>query len=259
MPANPKDVDTKQNRYDMCRPNRYRLDTRFVLRDGQRHPFAVVCPGGAYGEVCSYVEGVPLARRLNKLGISVFIVYYRVREKALYPAPQDDLARAVRTILERADQYMVEREHYSVWGASAGGHLVASFGTEHMGYKRYGLPKPGALVLTYPVITMDPALTHMDTHNNLLGRDPGKEREQFASVHLHVTADYPPTYIWCGDADDAVPPDNTRLMAAALEKAGVAYQCRIFPGLVHGVGLASETCGANWLEEAAAFWQDHRK
>ena len=145
MPANLRDIDKKQRLYDMLRPNRYRLDDRFVLRDGKRHPFAVVCPGGGYFMVCSFVEGVPLAKRLNDLGISVFIAYYRVRKKARYPGPQDDLARAVKTILERADHYMVEKEHYSIWGASAGGHLVASFGTDHMGYKHYGLPKPGAL------------------------------------------------------------------------------------------------------------------
>ena len=259
MSAAPKDIDKKQTYYDSFRRNRYRLDTRFVLQDGKRHPFAVVCPGGGYGMVCSYVEGVPLARRLNKLGISVFIVYYRVRSKARYPAPQDDLARAVKTILEQADHYMVEKEHYSVWGASAGGHLVASFGTDHMGYKHYGLPKPGALVLTYPVITLDPSLTHQGTRKNLLGQDARKEQEEFASIHLHVTADYPPTYIWCGDADSTVPPQNTRLMAAALENAGVRHCCRIFPGLEHGIGLASDTCAAGWLEEAAAFWMDLRK
>jgi len=77
-------------------------------------------------------------------------------------------------------------------------------------------------------------------------------------VHLHVTKNYPPTYIWCGDADATVPPENTRAMAAALEQAGVAHQCRIFPGLDHGIGLASETCAEHWLEEAVAFWQGLR-
>ena len=46
MPANLRDIDKKQRLYDMLRPNRYRLDDRFVLRDGKRHPFAVICPGG---------------------------------------------------------------------------------------------------------------------------------------------------------------------------------------------------------------------
>ena len=75
------DLDKRQTLRDVYRPNRYALDTRFVLRDGGTHPFAVICPGGAYQVVCSYIEGTPIARRLNELGISAFIVYYRVRKR----------------------------------------------------------------------------------------------------------------------------------------------------------------------------------
>ena len=155
---------------DIYRPNRYALDDRFVLRDGQTHPFAVICPGGGYSIVCSFIEGTPIARRLNERGISAFIVYYRVRGKARFPQPQDDLARAVEEILSRAEEYRVEKESYSVWGSSAGGHLAASFGTESMGWAKYGLPKPGAIVLSYPVISMVGELPHRETHDNLLGR-----------------------------------------------------------------------------------------
>ena len=66
------DLDKRQTLRDVYRPNRYALDTRFVLRDGGTHPFAVICPGGAYQVVCSYIEGTPIARRLNELGISAF-------------------------------------------------------------------------------------------------------------------------------------------------------------------------------------------
>lgn len=94
----------------------------------------------------------------------------------------------------------------------AGGHLAASFGTDNMGYLKYGLPKPGALVLSYPVISMLKELTHMGSHDFLLGKDADEEMERFASVEQHITKDYPPTYIWCGDADDVVPPENTQIM-----------------------------------------------
>ena len=40
----------------------------------------ILCPGGAYRKVCSYIEGAPIARRLNELGISAYIVYYRVKK-----------------------------------------------------------------------------------------------------------------------------------------------------------------------------------
>ena len=256
----PVDIDQAQYDKDMRRKgNACDVDDRFVLRDGQRHPFAVICPGGGYTMVCSYIEGVPYARKLNEMGISALIVYYRVGEAARFPAPQDDLAQALRDIFARADEYMLDTAHWSVWGSSAGGHLAASFGTANMGYPHYDLPKPEALVLTYPVISMRPDLTEQGTHDNLLGNPADESMEAFASVDEQVTADYPPTYIWCGDADQTVKPENTRRMAAALERAGVPYRCEIFPGVDHGVGPGTETAAEGWIDHAVEFWKTQQR
>ena len=249
------DLDRKQSLKDIYRLNRYALDDRFVLRDGKTHPFAVICPGGGYAVVCSFIEGTPFARKLNERGISAFILYYRVRRKARFPQPQDDLARAVKEILNRAEEYRIETENYSVWGSSAGGHLAASFGTERMGWAKYGLPKPGAIVLCYPVISMDPTLTHKGTHDNLLGTHPTDDQERAASIEEQVTPNYPPTYLWCGDADSLVPPENTRRMAAALETAGVPFRCEVFPEVEHGVGPGTGTAAEGWIDQAVDFWR----
>ena len=253
----PADFNLPQFVRDVLSPNRYRLDDRFVLRDGKRHPFAILCPGGAYWMVCSYIEGVPIARKLNKAGYSAFILHYRTKEKALYPAPQDDLAMAVKDIFLNEKRYSLDTSHYSIWGFSAGGHLAASFGTEHMGYKRYSLPKPATLVLSYPVISMKRNLTHQGTHDNLLGKDATLEREMYASVEEHITPSYPPTFIWCGDADDAVSPENTKRMSAALEKAGVPCRCMIFPGVGHGVGPGSKSVAEGWINQAIDFCRNY--
>ena len=259
MANRPIDLDTRQSLRDVFfTPNRYHLDDRFVIRDGKRHPVAVIVPGGGYGMVCSFIEGTPVARKLNELGISAFIVYYRTRKKARYPAPQEDLARAIREILAKADAYHLDVDNYSIWGSSAGGHLAASFGTEAMGYSRFDLPKPGALILSYPVISLRRELTHAGTHDNLLGKHATFAQERFASVDEQVAKSYPPTYIWCGDADTTVPPENTKRMASALEKADVPYQCEIFPGVDHGVGPATGTAAEGWIERAAAFWMQQR-
>ena len=255
MSRRPADFNSKQLMRDLLfSGRRVHLDTRYILRDGKRHPLAVICPGGGYQMVCSFIEGVPIAEKLNQKGISAVIVYYRIRKHAAYPAPQDDLAKAVKRILSKADEWLLDTDNYSVWGASAGGHLVASFGTTHMGYPKYALPKPGTLVLTYPVISMREGLTHKESRDTLLGSEAGEERVRFASVDEHVTASYPPVYIWCGDADKTVPPENTRRMAAALEKAGVPYQCDIFPGVDHGVGPGTGTAAEGWIDRAVSFW-----
>ena len=259
MAQRPIDLDTKQSLQDVFfTPNRYRLDERFVLHDGKRHPVAVIVPGGGYWMVCSFIEGAPVARKLNELGVSAFIVYYRTKKKAHYPAPQEDLARAIREILSKAETYHLDVENYSIWGSSAGGHLAASFGTEAMGYSRFDLPKPGALILSYPVISMRRELTHEGTHDNLLGKEATLAEESSASVDEQVSANYPPTYLWCGDADSTVPPENTKRMAAALEKAGVPCRCEIFPGVDHGVGPGTGTAAEGWIKKAVAFWEEQR-
>lgn len=255
MSRRPADVDVKQSIIDIFfTKNAYKLDDTYVLRDGKKHPFALVCPGGGYAMVCSFIEGKPIAKLLNEKGISVFILYYRVKKKALYPAPMDDLARAVKEIHDRAAEYNVDTTNYSIWGSSAGGHLAASFGTDNMGYRKYGLPKPGALVLSYPVISMSKELTHIGSHDFLLGKDTSEEQERFTSVEQHVTADYPPTYIWCGNSDKTVMPENTKIMVNALKRAGVSVEYDIFPGVDHGIGPGTGTAAHGWVDKAVDFW-----
>ena len=260
MGNTPADLDKLQAVRDVFfAPKHMCVDTRFVIRDGKRHPFAVICPGGGYYMVCSFIEGVPIAKKLNEKGISAFIVYYRVRENAHYPAPQADLAAAIRGILKRKDRYMLDTDNYSVWGSSAGGHLAASFGLANLGYRHFGLPKPGTMVLSYPVISMKKELTHMGSHDNLIGADASAETETLMSIDEQVTADYPPTYIWCGDADKTDPPENTKNMAAALEASGVPVSCEIFPGVDHGVGPGTGTAAEGWLDRAVDFWMARKR
>lgn len=239
---------------DFLRKSRFEIDDRFVLRDGKKHKCAIVCPGGGYFAVCSYIEGVPIAKKLNKLGISAFIVYYRVQQEAVFPNPQDDLAEAIRQISRKAEEYMVDMENYSIWGASAGGHLVGSFGTEAMGYRKYNLPAPGALILSYPVVTLEKALTHAGTRENHIGAEASHEEELAHSVHTNVDPQYPPTFVWCGDADTTVPPENSAMMAKALEQNGVPYVHKVYPGVKHGVGPGTGTAAEGWIDEAVRFW-----
>lgn len=103
--------------------NHYKLDA-YVLRDGKKHPFALICPGGAYMLVSEENEGHTFAAELNRRGISAFVLHYRCRRKGRYPAPQQDVARALHEILAQADALHLDADNYSLWGSSAGGHLA---------------------------------------------------------------------------------------------------------------------------------------
>lgn len=169
----------------------------------------------------------------------------------------EDLARALGDILNRAEELNLETDGYSIWGSSAGGHLAASFGTEAMGYAKYGLPKPGALVLCYPVVTMGEK-THLGSRNNLLGEAPEADMIALASVERQITPAYPPTFVWCGDADHIVDPENSRMLVKELEKDSIPHRFVEYPGVDHGVGLGKGLACESWFEEAVAFWEGQR-
>jgi len=246
------DVDREQELLDEKQKIEYCLDERFVLSDGKKHKLAIICPGGGYERVCSFIEGTPIARRLNALGISAFIVYYRC--KTPFPAPLDDLAKAVRFILENAEKYNLETENYSVWGASAGGHLAACFGTESLGYPKYNLPKPGAIILEYPVISMDKSITHLGSRENLIGNNPTAQLEALTSLENQVTSAYPRAFFWCGKDDTSVPCENSIRFAKALENSKIDHCFTLYESAPHGLGPGTGSQAEGWIERAVNFW-----
>lgn len=240
---------------DILGPNRYELKF-YPAPGGQRTHFALICPGGGYACVMSCIEGKPIAQALNERGYSAFVLRYRCRKRARYPSPLVDAARALKEILANADLYNIDPDGYAVFGFSAGGHLAAMFGVEKLGWGRFGLPRPGAVVLSYPVITMGP-LTHAGSRDNLLGPTPTEAEIKRCSVERRVDYRYPPTFLWCGDADKTVDPDNSRRMAVALESHHIVHNFILYQGVDHGVGLGKGLACEGWLDKAVDFWQKH--
>lgn len=226
-----------------------------AVRGEEPRPFALVLPGGGYSFVSVGFEGLPTARFLNARGVTAFVLRYDTGRKGRYPVPQREVADAVRHILGNAERYGVSPRGYSLWGYSAGGHLAASFGTDAMGYKNYGVPAPALLVLGYPVIAMGEKETEF-CFRNLFGKN--FSAFPFGSIEAQVTADYPPAYVWCCEGDDIVPDRNTRLMLAALKERGVPHRGGVIPGVRHGHGIAigRGTAADGWADEALAFWRE---
>lgn len=237
--------------HDSHRANKYALKP-YLINDGKKHPFAIICPGGGYSEVCSAGEGRPFAEKLNKLGCHAFVVYYRVKDKALYPNPQDDLERAIKEVFAHREEWRLDTDSWSIWGSSAGGHLVASYCTE-----KRSTPKPTAIILVYPVISMG-EYTHEGSRDNLLGKNASDEMIKRLSVELNVDENYPPVYIWYGTEDDVVTPVNTKMLTEALDKSRVPYKVEEYEGIGHGAGLARGTIAESWFKHAVKFWEEQK-
>ncbi len=217
-----------------------------------------VCAGGGYENIWSITEGFPIAKYANELGYNVVIVNYSVANDGLLSKPIDELSKTIKYVLDRKEEFKVESDNYLVAGFSAGGHLVSSYGTDILGYKNYNLPKPSALILSYPVITMGD-LTHEGSRNWLLGKENLNNKELISkySTELNVTSEYPPTYIWHCGGDTVVPYRNSVMMVEEFERNDIDYIFKTIKGPDHGLSLGVNSLAYGWFDEAITFWNKH--
>src|SRR5450755_4535938 len=74
----------------------------------------IVCPGGGYGFLAKDHEGDQIARWLNSLGISAFMLQYRIAPRYHYPAPILDAQRAIRFVRSHAAGYRISPERIGI-------------------------------------------------------------------------------------------------------------------------------------------------
>lgn len=224
----------------------------------KQKPAVIIVPGGGYDFVSYANEGCPVLEKLESEGFQGFIFGYRTKEA--YPAPFEDLAQAIRLVRENADAFGIDPENVSLVGFSAGAHLCASFAELYPEFVKPGESKdvlrPDALVLGYPVITMQ-GTTHLQTMKNITGGDA--DLREKLSVEKNVTGDFPRTMIWTVLDDDAVSPDNSRMLHEALDRAGVENELYLYPSGGHGCGLAWETPAEGWSDEMTGFLKIRKK
>lgn len=205
----------------------------------------IVAPGGGYGALALDHEGRQVATWFNALGVSAFVLKYRLGPRYRHPIELGDAQRAIRLVRSRAGEFGVRPDRIGMMGFSAGGHLTATAGTHFdAGTASAADPvdrassRPDFLVLGYPVISFDPAITHAGSVRNLLGESPDSSLIELLSNERHVTAETPPTFLIHTTADTAVPAENSVRFYLALRKAGVPAEMHIFEQGPHGVGLA---------------------
>ncbi|HEY3397158.1 MAG TPA: alpha/beta hydrolase [Armatimonadota bacterium] len=218
----------------------------------------VVCPGGGYGGLACDHEGYQIGAWLNERGIAAFMLRYRVAPYR-HPAPLLDAQRAVRTVRARAAEWGVDPARIGIWGFSAGGHLVATVGTQPGACDPAATDpvdrvsaRPDFLILCYPVISLTAPYSHFGSRDNLLGVPANPALSAALSAETQVTADTPPTFLFHTDADEGVPAENSVAFYLALRQAGVPAELHIYRPGGHGVGLAqSDEVLCTWPERLA--------
>ncbi len=222
------------------------------------HPakYVLICPGGGYENICAMAEGYPVAKKMNELGYAAFVLQYRVDpEKPLKDRPLEDVAKALTFINQNAERFHVIPGEYAIAGFSAGGHLAGSFCVKELGYEKYSLPRPEAVFLSYPVVTLGEE-AHVGSRNALLGVDSTEEERKRYSVEQHVTKEFPPVFVWQCDGDDTVPFANSRMLVEELNRHQVPNSYEVYHSTAHGWGAADGTLADNWILRAVRFWDE---
>jgi acetyl esterase/lipase len=224
----------------------------------------IVAPGGGYGALAMNHEGRQVANWLNAMGVTAFVLKYRLGPRYRHPVMLGDAQRAVRLVRSRAAEFGVQPDRVGLMGFSAGGHLVSTAATKFdAGNPSAADPvdragsRPDFLILGYPVISMVQTFTHTGSVRNLLGESPSPELLRELSGELHVTAETPPTFLFHTTTDTGVPPENSIVFYQALVRNGVPAEMHLFATGPHGVGLALHdpalsywpTLLANWMRE----------
>ena len=190
----------------------------------------IALPGGGYSGLAMFHEGFDWAPYFLSKGIAFGVLKYRM-PAGDHTIPFADVAAAFALAKAHAGEWNVHPEDIGIMGSSAGGHLASTYATHTT-----GADKPAFQILLYPVITMDAALTHGGSRNNLLGENPTEELVASFSNEQRVEGDTPPAFIIFAADDKVVPPANGLRYAEAMTRHERPVTFLLYPSGGHGFG-----------------------
>lgn len=223
----------------------------------------IICPGGGYTHLSIVYEGSAVAKWLNTLGITAFVLKYRLPSSKIMIdkniGPLQDAQRAMRIVRSHAKQWKINPHKIGIMGFSAGGHVASTLST-HYSQNVYDVKdtvsaRPDFSILLYPVISMKKEITHMGSRIALLGKTPNPAIVKLYSNELQVTKNTPPAFLVQAMNDPAVSVQNSIDYALALKKYKIPVELHLYERGGHGFGLAENTKNteSSW-PEACANW-----
>jgi acetyl esterase/lipase len=181
----------------------------------------VILPGGGHHEIVWTTEGPNVAKALNRMGISAFVVKYRLAGEpgSAYSIERDeaaDVRRAMQWVRSHAADYGIDPHRIGVMGFSAGGELVGMLAD----YGMTGAPVGGD--------ALDKVSARPD-FQVLVFPGPG-------AVRGALVKDAPPAFLVAGSKDECCGPPTVALYEL-LRKAGVSAELHMYAESGHAFNL----------------------
>lgn len=202
----------------------------------------IVCPGGGYNILAFNKEGTEVAEWFNSLGVTAFVLKYRVparKDRERFAAPLEDAQRALSLVRHRAGEWGIDPQRIGILGFSAGGHLAAT-ASNQFGKRAYppadaadgASCRPDFAMLIYPAYLVD-------------------RKTNVVAPEVKPSSDTPPTFITMTE-DDGVGVEGPLMYYLALKQAKVPAEMHLYPVGGHGYGLRpSENLVSTWPARAA--------
>ena len=207
----------------------------------------LVAAGGGYRHIEMGKEALPAVAWLAGLGITAFVLSYRLPGEGWNAgrlAPFQDAQRALRLIRARCAAFDVDPHRVGVLGFSAGGHLLGIAATRPdwrsaPARDRVDLQaaRSDLNLLIYPIVTLEKPYQHTSTCKTLLAGDTSARAAAEWSVQSHVRSTDAP-FLLVQAADDPISdPANTALLQQACLQHAVPVERYLFPTGGHGFGM----------------------
>lgn len=249
LPSFARAIDIKRD-IEYARVGDLSLKLDLYLPEKAHPPLIVYVHGGAW-RGGSKKEN-PL-RPLVDQSFALASIDYRLSTQAPFPAQAHDIKAAIRFLRAQQSQLGIDAQLIVIAGASAGGHLAALVGVTNGNKELEGnvgehLDRSSDVQGIISLFGASNFMTILEQSTDrgrsvrvpalqlLLGGLPTEKPElaRLASPINHLDAHDPPLLLLHGDADPQMPPEQSKELAAAYEKAGLPVKLVIIPGAVHG-------------------------
>jgi acetyl esterase/lipase len=255
-----KDSIVNERAYRIANPGMYAF---FPSKDDNNGSAVVIFPGGGYDHVTFNLGGFQLAKWFNILGISAFVVNYRLpnspdlQQREI--GPLQDAQRAMRIVRANAAKWGIKKDKIGVQGSSAGGHLASLLATyaEDVSAVKDAMDtlsfRPDFMILVSPVIDLG-QYAHKGSRKQLLGDNPSEEIVKKYSTQNSVTATTPPCFIAGAFNDKAVSPQNSLLFYQALLNKNISTSFHVFPQGGHAIGTNNNPGSTSIWTSLCEMW-----
>jgi len=202
-------------------------------------PTAILVHGGGFtnGTKQSYIK--PLFDPLTQAGFTWFTINYRLAPQHRYPAPVEDVERAIRWVKDHAAEYKVDRNRIALIGESAGGHLVSLAGARGRGKTRVAAVVPfyAPHDLEFQVRqrnALGPSMTALFGLTEL--NDAAWKTLREGSPTHYLKGGLPPYLLIHGTKDEQVPYEQSVRFAEKMKALGNRCDLYTIPEGRHGMG-----------------------